>query len=309
MAKKGMKRSVTKRRRRSKKDMVVSSGLTDPQKILVDPCAGPLDSFYPGEVGMIQRFGLDVTINTTAGFTAGYISFMPAANTYFVYGNANSSTAGVATLVNGPGASFLSTAAAKFRPVAACIEIIPSAVSATTVTGELGSAVVSVNTINASSQSVDGVFQLTQARSVLAKRSYEAKWYPGTLDSTYAPASGGTATLADQADQNAILVAYRGYPAGTALSIRMTTVLEWTPLVNTGTTVSSQPRAGTNVMAHAADLHSNHSSWWNNFADGVKSDFASAARYVSRAGLYKGAKWAEQKLLGSAASELALLTL
>lgn len=297
----GKKRTVAKRKAGS-----TFRGFTSPMRTLLDPCAGPLESYYPGERGMVQRFTLDATINATAGLTAGFVHVIPAAGQWLYYAAATSIATGTPTAQTGPGQIFLAANAAKFRPVAACVTVIPSAVSVTNITGEIAAAVVSANTLSTTTTSfVDGVFQLAQARSVLAKREYEIKWYPGTLDSTYAPAVSGTATLADQADQNAVLVAYRGYPAGTSLSLRITVILEWTPVQNIGTAVSSAPRAGTNVTAHAAALHEHQSSWWHNLKTGFMDDLGSAARYVGRTGLYKGAKWVEGKL-GGAAAEMAL---
>jgi hypothetical protein len=240
-----------------------------------------------------QRFVADFTVNGTAGFTSGYMLFTPGANNTLIAGNASSAVA-VAPSVNAAvAASFLGTSASKMRAVAACTTVVPSAVSMTNITGEIGIAIVSANTIvTTGTYSADILFQLTQKRACLNKEVYEIKWFPGGLDETYAPlAPTALATLSDPADNNSILLVWRGYPAGVQLSIRLTSVLEWTPGYNIGTAVSSIPRDGVDVFKQANALHKANPNWWHKLGAELAHDVSSAARYLGRAGLAKGVQY------------------
>lgn len=165
-------------------------------------------------------------------------------------------------------------------------------------TGEIAVANASYNSIEASgSYSVNGVFTLANTRSVLAKRTYDVKWSPQLLDGTYAPVSSlGTATLGDPADHNAILVAYRGFPAGVALNFRITTNIEWTPSTNLGIAVSSSPRPPGNYLGEANSLFRANPHWWHNLFGDVTSHIVSelgkGAKYMASLGVRSGVRYA-----------------
>nr|WPR18256.1 MAG: hypothetical protein [Chemarfal virus 275] len=277
------KRNKTRRRGRKTSRMVY--GLTPYQSLLVDPCNAAYDSPYGGERGMVQRFSADFTLNTLAGLTSGYLAYTPGTNLYVTGGNASPSVAITPQGFVGPGATFLAASSAKYRPVAACVTIVPAAVSLTNMTGELGCAITAGSQISTTgSYTTDQVFTLTQARGVLAKRVYEVNWYPGIFDGTYAttiPATG-SAAVTDLADSNAILIAWRGYPAGSALSFRVTVIYEWTPTATVGTTLSSTPGIPVDVHKEAAVLHRARPDFWHNLGNEIKKDAGIAARYVAR---------------------------
>jgi len=303
----------TKPAKKVKRRVRTQRGLTPYQGLLVDPCAGTLESPYSGERGVIQRFTADFTINNSAGLTSGYFMYSPAANTYFYNANA-SSTVAIAPITGvGVAGTFLGTSANKFRPISACLEVIPSAVSYNSMTGEIGAAVCATNQITtAGTYRVDDVFTLCQARSVLAKKNYSVNWFPGGLDHTYAVGvNNGSATLSDQADQNAVLIAYRGYPAGIALVIRITVVLEWTPVIGIGTAASSAPAAGVDFAKQVGGLHSMKPDWWHNFAASAMHGMGVLANYAARGAVRAGTNLLTQavpRYLGGLAGP-ALLTL
>lgn len=272
MAKSKVKRVPKKKKSQRNRRTVVSMGLTKYQSLLNDPCNATVEGFYGGDTGITQRFVGDYTFNTTAGFTAGYVVFTPAANVLLYAGNASPAVAITpAGITNGPAATWLGAAAIKIRPLAACLEMIPSAVSLTNMTGETACAILNASNITTlSSLSTDAVFQLCNDKDVLEKRDYEVKWFPGALDHTYAPvwtsgAVAGTASLSDQADNNSVVIAWKGYPAGAALSFRATNVLEWCPQAGTGLAAQSAPRVPHDTQREAAVLHKKKPSWWNNF--------------------------------------------
>jgi hypothetical protein len=290
-------------RKRSSRRVVVSSGLTPIQRLLANPCDATPISYYGGESGIVQRFVQDFSANTTAGYTCGFVVFIPASNSYLTGGNALPTAAISPLFFVGPATTFLGASANKTRPLAACITAIPSAVSVTNMTGEVGVAVISSSLISTlSTYSVDGIFQIANQRSVLSKREYDVKWFPGQLDSSYATVlntggSAGTAPLSDPSDNNAILLAWRGYPAATSLSIRLTNVVEWTPVTNIGMAVTSTPTMPHNVQAHAAVMSAKKPSWWHTLGEGFKDDAQMVARYAGRKAMSYGLRVAENRAI------------
>lgn len=269
MAKKANRKSKKGARKRPARP--TGAGLTAYQHLLLDPCNGPVHSVYSGESGITQRFVSDFTVNSIATQTAGYICYCPAANQGVVWGASGSDASGSPTAFTGPGGPFLGANSNKSRAVAACVTVIPAAMSFNTLTGELATANIAYSTIKAANQyTTDGVFTLCNTRTVMGKRSYDTKWTPQVLDGTYSPTTTlGTTSLADPSDHSAILVAFRGLPAGIPLSIRITVVIEWTPQPALGLAVSSAPRPPVPYMTEAAVLHTRAPHWWNTFADDV----------------------------------------
>jgi len=292
-----VQRIANKRKNKSKKPVKSrvprTTALTAYQHSLVDPCNGPLVSPYGGDAGYITRFDFDATINTAAGATAGVFVLFPGNETIWSFSASTSGTATPIVSSNGPGQAFLGTNASQVRAVAACMTVIPSAVSTNNITGEIGVAVIPSNTFQlASSYTADNAMQLCNQRSVLAKRTYEAKWFPSPGDALYSNQVVGAAAT-NTSPVNGIMLVYKGYPAATALSIRLTVVMEWTPVSSLGIPSTSTPRPPQNHEAQAAALHQAHPNWWNNLTEtvssafnglvgGVASDLASAGRYTAR---------------------------
>lgn len=295
---KAVNKQANKPKNKGKKQKSKGSGMTRCQQMLADPCNAPPRSYYGGEQGIVQRFVQDITLNTTVGFTSGYLVFAPGANVYVYGGNAASSTAVAPGAFVGPANTWLATAASKLRAVAGCVTTIPSAVSVTNMTGEIAMGIVAYNQLSTTgSYSTDSVFQLTNHRSVLAKKEYETKWYPGMLDSSYGgvyDAGGflGTANLVDPADNNAILIAWRGYPAGAALSFRLTNIVEWTPRAGLGISVTSAPAIPQNVQVQAAIMHEKKPSWWHTAFEGIDHALAKAGNKLAHIGIERGMEYA-----------------
>ncbi|APG76276.1 hypothetical protein 3 [Changjiang tombus-like virus 11] len=289
-------------------------GMTPFQALLADPCNGPVHSAYGGEAGITQRFVTDFTLNTGAGNTSGYLVFCPAANVRVQYEATASTIAGFPVVGLGPGATFLATNASKGRSAAACVTVIPAATSYNNLTGELAAANIGYNTLSTlTSTSVDGVFQLCNSRTVMAKQAYDFKWFPQELDATYAPSASGTGSfnLPDPSDHNAIVVAWRGYPAGVALSFRVTTVLEWTPVSNIGIATTTMPRAPVDHLREASALHTHNPHWWTNMYRDVGSHMVDQVgkglKYLGSVGVQQGVRYATQNLMPKLASAAPLL--
>lgn len=249
------------------------------QRLINDPCNAPYVRPYPGEMGVIQRFTTDLTLNTTAGYTSGVLYVVPAGNNYATAGAAASTTA--LTPNSGPlgGQTYLVGAAKKARCLAACVTAIPSAVSMSNITGEIAAGNVSADT-NLSGATVDGVFQLLPARSVLAKRPYDVKFMPASNDGDYNLINGANGfSVAAPAGSNAVVIAWRGYAPGTAISFRVTVVVEWTPLPANGLAASNMDNNVPYGVAQqaAGALSLAHPHWWHTLSE----SFNNAASLIS----------------------------
>jgi hypothetical protein len=291
----------------------VPRGLTPYQQLLDDPCTANLFSPYGGEKGFVQRFVQDLTVNTPAGSTAGFITICPSTNNVLTVNVATSNTAQLPTITAGPGASYLAANASKIRAISCCIQVIPAAVSYNSLTGEIGAFVTAQSTLSlgltANTYSPDGVLQLCPVRSVLAKKQYEAKWFPGSLEHAYSGALQANAGQfgADESDVNIVGMVWRGYPAATALNVRITTVVEWVPRSNLGIAVTSAPGAPQNSLGEAFQLHTMAPNWWHNLLGDLGDDAMKAARYVGRKAIAYGAGALERGLIRSATNAMPML--
>lgn len=260
-------------------------------KLLGDPCNGPVQpQLFPGEVGLVGRFAQDVTVNASAGCVAGFVIYHPGTNMLaltqqtastnalsIAYGYAAGTTPGYATY---------SAIVAKSRPYAACLSAIAPGLSATNVAGEWCGGNCSLNTLASGvSVTVDDLFTLSTVRDAIDRKAVETRWKPANNDVMYA--APGTFTGFDDSDSNVVYIAYRGIPAATAVSVRVTLVSEWTPKVKMGmaVTASSTANATINPSAVAAAMDQANPSWWHTFTRNVGSDLQVAARYAGRVAL------------------------
>lgn len=268
--------------------------MTPYQRILVDPCNAELTRPYSGEMGIVQRFVYDGTLNTdVATRTCGYMILQPQRPSQAKIAlNASVDAAAIAYDGFAPGYSFVSANGAKLRCHAACVQLFASGASFSNLTGEWAVGVLSCDTLpQGASVSADLLFQLSNQRGVLTKEGVEVKWQPGNLDHTY-----NTVSEALTADNNLIFVAYRGFPAGVGLSYRYTSVLEWTPKVGVGIPGTAAVTAGVNHTAQVAALSSRSAGWWHKPAHDVLEDLGLTARYVARQGMAMAARAATSKL-------------
>lgn len=292
---KGSRKAPSKTKKRVKRASRVNNDLmSNPYKrLLVDPCTAPLLSPYGGERGIIERFVADVTFGA-ATHTCGVAFVQPASNAYGGFSAPTSTTITLCTSAAAVAEGFLQANAQKVRPIACCLELIPASLSITNITGELAMAVFDSTTIGGGfNTTADRVFALANDREVLQKRDYEIKWYPNVGDALYnnRTGSGGTFNPAEQASQNEVVIAWRGIPAGTLLSFRITIVYEWTPIPGLGLAATSAPGRSLDWQNHNASLHETHPNWWSGkpakmtFAESYRK--AASTNSVSKT-LYQG---------------------
>jgi len=290
-----------------------SGGLTPYQHALFDPCTGPMVSPYGGTRGFIQRFTFDAVVNTAAGLTAGIVVYYPGQELLLYGGSVAGGNNATLASFNNAGQAFLTNVASQVRCVSACMTVIPSAVSYNNITGEIGAGIVNWNTYGGGTvQPPTNAMTLCTSKAVLAKRSYDIKWYPNDSDHFYGNQTVGGAVNPPTSDVNGILLAFDGYPAGIALNIRTTAVLEWVPSNGAGLANPSVPGVPQNHAAQVAAMHTSSPTWWNNlanaassafnsFAKGVGEDVAAAGRYVTRKGISAAISNAERYLAQDAA--------
>lgn len=311
--KKTNKPSRPRPRRQRKLAMTKSGGMnvdvgtssrivSDYAQLLVDPCAGPLGAkAYPGPQGFGQRFVNDMTLNAGVGLTAGIFAYYPAVNAFVSNAVAAPTTtftpAWTVGSIASPGHAFLSTAASKSRCHAACITAVPASLSITSITGEWAYGCFSPDELLSlgANTTVDAIFALCNARSIVQRATLEVKWSPGLRDNQFT--TYGTLASGDTSDQNCIILAWRGVPAATAIGVRLTSVLEWCPKAAQGIqsdATSSAP--GINHVRVAAALHEHKPTWWHGVVDNFQKDVSVAARYVGQAGLSKAAEYAISKI-------------
>lgn len=271
--------------------------------LLNDPCNAPLPPpFLPGEQGMITRFVFDGAL-IGAGNGSGYLVFHPNSGWAVSNNAATGSTAIPASdfsisATNSPGFNFLAANATKVRGLAACVTVLPAALSITAITGDICVSSVSpsaVRQIISASHTVDSLASYTNARTAIERRAYDTKFKPGNLDSKYSSYQNtgtivGTGTDID--DTSAILVVIRGVPTGSPINIRITWICEWVPKFNLGlsASVTNKPMA-VDHMAVGAMLDRKKPNWWNNLLHeageavgyGVRNLSRSASMYMQSA--------------------------
>lgn len=296
------KRSAPKRKSRSPIAQIERSRTNHAltvANLLNDPCGAPLPPpFLAGESGMVTRFVLDGTM-IGVGNTCGYIAFHP--NSGWTASN-NAPNPGAAIVpsdfainaTNSPGFAFLAANASKVRGLAACVTVLPTSLSLTTITGEIAVSSVSpdaLRSIIGTSHTVDQVAAYTNARTAIERRAYDTKFKPGSFDGKYASyvnTGAITGTGTDISDTNAILIALRGIPIGSTINVRFTWICEWVPKFNLGLTpsVSNKPVTVDHMaVGHSLDQHK--PNWWHNLAHTAGDTIGAVAATVGKsAGIY-----------------------
>lgn len=286
--------------KRSRGGARVSARAAELANLLHNPCQAdvPRGAVYGGENGVITRFASESSIGGAAGETAGVIAFHPNDNTVCIISQASPATtfainAGSFVYNQVPGQSFLLGSAAKMRSIAACIQAM-SNVSALNCTGDVACGNLTLSSLYATAASVNSIFSLLTTRAPINRKTFEAKLVPGSFDDKYARVITGanpSLTGTDDSDTNVVVLAWRGLPAATGLNYRLTNVVEWTPLLASGLTVSSSTSSGIKHEAVTQAMSRGKPGWWNNFVEGVQEDFGQVARYATREAMVKGARY------------------
>jgi len=247
----------------------------------------PRTGIYDGELGNFNRFTSSLELNATAGQTCGFMALFPGTGNGLWQSGPSASTAMTFAFSNSgiPGSAFLNTNAAKVRGIACKIELIPAGASITNITGDCAAGVTTGSSFISGTTAVNHLFDMAKASHPLQRQVVTSNWYPGSFDHTYNVYN--TAPSGD--DYNCVYIAYRGWPAGVPLIVRMTYVVEWTVKPNLGLPVShavSSPVGHPHVLAalHHRDPHWHHSllDEVKGFGRGLLKDVGEVGRYVAR---------------------------
>nr|UJQ92825.1 MAG: hypothetical protein [Narnaviridae sp.] len=244
---------------------------------------------YDGERGETQKFVSTITLNTTTGHTSGFLQVLGATGNGQSASGATSSTALTFALLNTgyPGATFLTANANKTRCKALKLELIPSAASFSTITGEVAAGVTTSASFVSGTTTVDNLFDISKAYGPLRRETVVSRWIPSGLDHTYANYN----TVPNE-DHNAVFIAYRGWPAGVQISVRITYVVEYTIKNLIGippTGAVSVPLGHQHVLAamQQQDPHWHHSilDEVKRAGVGIAKDAGNFARHMARNGM------------------------
>lgn len=248
-----------------------------------------LFDIYDGERGETQKFCSTITLNLTAGHTAGFLAFCGATGNAVWQSGATSSTALAFSLTNAncPGAVFLNANAHKTRCKALKLELIPSAASFQTLTGEVAAGCTTSASFTSGVTTMDHLFDIAKAYGPMRRELISSRWIPSGLDHTYSLYN----TVPNE-DSNYVFIAYRGWPAGVQISVRISYVVEYTVKNTIGippTGLVSVPVGHNNVIA-ALQAHDPH--WHHSILDevkrtgvGITKDIGMFARHAARNGM------------------------
>jgi hypothetical protein len=245
---------------------------------------------YDGERGETQKFVSTITLNTTAGHTSGFIAMCGATGSGTSATGASSNSALAWSITNSgfPGAAFLTANAYKTRCKALKLELIPAAASFNTITGEVAAGVTTSNvfTIN---PSVDQFFDQAKAYGPLRREVVCSRWMPSGLDHTYAVYNSSISE-----DQNLVFIAYRGWPAGVPLSVRISYVVEYTVRVAIGIPPTGAVSAPLGHAQVIAQMQSSDPHWHHSILDelkgagaGIMHDVGVFGRRMAREGMVR----------------------
>lgn len=249
-------------------------------QLLKQPDSGQLPDggVYDGELGNFRRFVATIDVNQPT-HTAGYVAFVPATgNGLFGSVTAASGTPAVALgNTSFPGAAYLQANAYKTRGIACKIELIPSAASITNITGECASGVSTLGSFPGGVVTVNHMFDIAKAYGPLKRDVVQSNWFPSGLDHTYSQYN-----VAPNEDSNVVFVAYRGWPAGIALSVRITYVVEFTVKNTIGIPPTGQVSnpVGHHQVIQALQTADPH--WHHSIMDEFKSIGKSAVHSLSK---------------------------
>lgn len=212
-------------------------GAAEYARLIADPCNAPLvHPTYSGtEGGYLVRTESFYTIATGAADTATYLQWTPG-----LVGNGDAILDSWATggdvsagpASNGakaPGYTFLIANANAVRCVAACMKISYVG-SESARSGRLHVGHVSGATITSAARSPNVVASALTHYTRTPAQEVELIWKPGDGDQLFRGPGGGY-TISDAAMRQSLCLAAVGLPVATGLTIRMTAVYEWQPIV------------------------------------------------------------------------------
>lgn len=264
-------------------------------RMLVDPCFAPLyESAYRGRSGIVSRFTSLVTL--TGSSSTGFLGvFNPESGAYTIEGFTDPT---VPTGAFGygnpmPGQGFITQAAEAVRVIGCCIDVdyIGTELERS---GMIYGGVVLGDTVGLGAAPIpDSLKQLLPNQTRTPDKQLTQLWFPGVENELYA--NNGSSSTAYNSAHNSIAIMGEGLPAGIKIRLRITSILEWLPLLGVGISMPS-PVSGHNPVGAYEKLHEAAAAsnmFTHSFTNGA---YDAANRLAYRAG---------QALLGAATQGVA----
>lgn len=259
-------------------------------QLLVAPDNGtlPNDGVYDGELGNFRRFVQTFSLGAPT-HTSGVLAFCPATGNGIALSTAapTDTITHVLTNVGFPGLTYLSANASKSRGIAAKIDLMPSTASFSNLTGEACAGVTTFATFPTGAYTVNSVFDSAKAYAPLQRKAVTSRWFPSGLDHTYSAYN-----VSPSEDHNVVFVAFRGWPVGLLMNIRVTYVVEYTVKPSLGIPPSGSVSQPVGHHAVVASLQTSDPHWHHSLLDEVKEagrgivhDAGLFARGMARMGL------------------------
>lgn len=272
-------RSVARRANRAVRqaaDVMIDAKAAAAANMLLDPCNAPLsEACYRGDQGYRSRFVSNLTIGAGPAVTACAVAFIPSNNQIAFVAAATSGTAATWATNVGPGNAFIASTAGAIRSLGACISATPVTANLS-VSGQVYTTICPVsslpsNAVSGGAVTIDNLlFLCNKYGKINIDHPMEAKFIPASSDEDYT----NTGSLpSDISDNNAILMCFVGYPAGSGVICRFTNIIEWKPQPFTG--IVSESYLGNpskNTIEHVKQaLKAKDPNWWSNVGKGVYS--------------------------------------
>lgn len=223
-------------------------------RMLSDPCFAPLStSAYRGQAGIVSRFTSITTVST--GSDTGFLmAASPQAGAYTLaqFTDPTIPTAAFAYANPLPGQAFITNNAEAVRVVGFCVDVdyIGTELNRS---GMIYGGVVLGDTIGqGASPTPDSIKQLLPNQVRTPDRQITQLWFPGVGNEAYG--NNGAGSVAFAGGFNSLIIMAEGMPAGIQVRLRITTILEWLPLLGVGVSMPS-PVAGYNAVGAYEKLH------------------------------------------------------
>lgn len=216
-------------------------------RMLSDPCTATLaESAYRGRAGIVSRF-TGVTTFTAGTFTAAAFAYNPAATAGTQFAVAASNT--VATPVYDqvlPGQAYLIATAEAYRVIGFCVDIDYVGTELNR-SGMVYGGVLPANAVAGGvATTVDQIKVLLSNATRTPDREITQLWFPGVDNEKYSDKDNVTTVFGDAC--NSLVICLENMPVGLQTRLRVTTIYEWLPKVNTGIIMPS-PVSGSNPAA------------------------------------------------------------
>lgn len=292
IAKKGSGRKTKGRARRIVQRVFSQEGpvLENHWRMLSDPCMATLaESAYRGRAGIVSRF-TGVSTFTAGGFTAAAFVWNPAATAGTQFAVAASNTVATPSYDQVmPGQTFLFATAESWRVIGLCVDIDYVGTELNR-SGVIYGGVVPSNLVGAGDPTtVDQIKVLLTNTTRTPDKEITQLWFPGVTNEQYL--EGGTPAFGNAA--NSLALCFENMPAGLQIRLRVTTIYEWLPKVNSGIVMPS-PVAGTNPTAAYEKLFERARSspgFVHSFRQGASDMMNRAAYYAGAQGVGAAANY------------------